>query len=100
MRGSGWEGVNETIHDPSSVTDPARRAMMERAVGYVGLTPGTPIAGTPIDVAFIGSCTNGHLSDLEAAAGGGDSGMHRWTIFPWNVLTPVPWHGGKGLRDT
>ena len=54
--------MNETIPDPSSVTDPARRAMMERAVGYIGLTP-----GTPIDVAFIGSCTNGRLSDLEAA---------------------------------
>ncbi len=61
-------GVNEVIPTPSSIADPARRAMMERAVGYVGLTPGTPIAGTPIDVAFIGSCTNGRLSDLEAAA--------------------------------
>jgi 3-isopropylmalate/(R)-2-methylmalate dehydratase large subunit len=61
-------GVNEAIPDPASAVDPARRAMMERAVGYVGLTPGTPIAGTPIDVAFIGSCTNGRLSDLEAAA--------------------------------
>ena len=61
-------GVNEAIPDPSQVADLARRAMMERAVGYVGLAPGTPIAGTPIDVAFIGSCTNGRLSDLEAAA--------------------------------
>jgi 3-isopropylmalate/(R)-2-methylmalate dehydratase large subunit len=61
-------GVNEVIPDPAAVADPARRAMMERAVGYVGLTPGTPISGTPIDVAFIGSCTNGRLSDLEAAA--------------------------------
>jgi 3-isopropylmalate/(R)-2-methylmalate dehydratase large subunit len=61
-------GVNETIPDPSAAADPSRRAMMERAIAYIGLTPGSPIAGTPIDVAFIGSCTNGRLSDLEAAA--------------------------------
>jgi 3-isopropylmalate/(R)-2-methylmalate dehydratase large subunit len=60
--------VDETIPDPSTAGDPARRAMMERAIGYIGLTPGEKIAGTPIDVAFIGSCTNGRLSDLEAAA--------------------------------
>ena len=57
-----------TVPDPATATDPARRAMMERAVAYIGLTPGQKIAGTPIDVAFIGSCTNGRLSDLEAAA--------------------------------
>jgi len=60
--------IDEPIPDPSSATDPARRAMMERAIAYIGLTPGQPIAGTPIDVAFIGSCTNGRLSDLQAAA--------------------------------
>ena len=37
-------------------------------MAYIGLNPGQQIAGTPIDVAFIGSCTNGRLSDLEAAA--------------------------------
>jgi 3-isopropylmalate/(R)-2-methylmalate dehydratase large subunit len=42
--------------------------MMERALSYMDLTPGQPIAGTEIDIAFIGSCTNGRLSDLEAAA--------------------------------
>jgi len=60
--------VDEAVPDPTSATDPARRAMMERAIAYIGLTPGQKIAGTPIDVAFIGSCTNGRLSDLEAAA--------------------------------
>ena len=39
-----------------------------RAHEYIGLAPGTPIAGTPIDVAFIGSCTNSRLSDLRRAA--------------------------------
>ena len=41
---------------------------MGRALAYTGLTPGQPIAGLPIDWVFIGSCTNGRLSDLEAAA--------------------------------
>ena len=42
--------------------------MTERALGYMDLQPGQPIAGTKIDIAFIGSCTNGRLSDLQAAA--------------------------------
>jgi 3-isopropylmalate/(R)-2-methylmalate dehydratase large subunit len=41
---------------------------IEEAYAYMGFTPGQPIAGTPIDVAFIGSCTNGRISDLRAAA--------------------------------
>lgn len=61
-------GIGETIPDPGSVTDGERRRTMEKALAYMGLTPGQPIAGTPIDVAFIGSCTNGRLSDLEEAA--------------------------------
>jgi 3-isopropylmalate/(R)-2-methylmalate dehydratase large subunit len=40
----------------------------EEAYAYMGFKPGQPIAGTPIDVAFIGSCTNGRISDLRAAA--------------------------------
>ena len=38
------------------------------ALDYMKLSPGTPIKGTPIDVAFIGSCTNGRISDLEEVA--------------------------------
>ncbi|MET8796461.1 3-isopropylmalate dehydratase large subunit [Nocardia sp. NPDC004568] len=45
-----------------------RGGAAERALRYMGLAPGQPIAGIPIDVAFIGSCTNGRLSDLRAAA--------------------------------
>jgi 3-isopropylmalate/(R)-2-methylmalate dehydratase large subunit len=47
---------------------PSERASLEEAYAYMGLRPGAPIAGTPIDVAFIGSCTNGRLSDLREAA--------------------------------
>jgi len=61
-------GVNDRVPDPSTATDADRRAMMERAIAYMDLIPGQPIEGTPVDIAFIGSCTNGRLSDLEAAA--------------------------------
>jgi 3-isopropylmalate/(R)-2-methylmalate dehydratase large subunit len=61
-------GVDEPIPDPARAPNPKRRQEMDRALAYVGLTPGRPLAGTPVDVAFIGSCTNGRLSDLEAAA--------------------------------
>ncbi len=44
------------------------RPLVEEAYRYMGLEPGVPLEGTAIDVAFIGSCTNGRLSDFEAAA--------------------------------
>ena len=60
--------IDEVIPAPSAFADPGRRSMAERALGYMDLQPGQTIAGTKIDIAFIGSCTNGRLSDLEAAA--------------------------------
>ena len=60
--------VDEPIPTPASVSDPERRRAIERALAYMDLTPGKPIDGVPIDVAFIGSCTNSRLSDLEEAA--------------------------------
>lgn len=61
-------GVDGRIPDPQEIDDPARRASVETALEYMGLTGGAPIAGTPIDWVFIGSCTNSRLSDLRAAA--------------------------------
>jgi 3-isopropylmalate/(R)-2-methylmalate dehydratase large subunit len=61
-------GVDGFIPDPAAEPDAARRAAMGRSLSYLGLQPGQPLEGTPIDVVFIGSCTNSRLSDLDAAA--------------------------------
>ena len=60
--------IDENIPDPATIADPTQRKDAEDALAYMKLKSGTPIAGTKIDVAFIGSCTNGRLSDFEAAA--------------------------------
>ena len=60
-------GVDETVPTLDQ-TDPDERPLAEEAYRYMDLQPGVPIAGTPVDVCFIGSCTNGRLSDLQAAA--------------------------------
>jgi 3-isopropylmalate/(R)-2-methylmalate dehydratase large subunit len=60
-------GVGERIPDPS-IAPAEDRSTWHEAFQFMGLRPGQPIAGTKIDVAFIGSCTNGRLSDLQAAA--------------------------------
>ena len=59
-------GVDDRV--PAEIGDPAKHAAWLRALAYMDLQPGRPIAGTPIDAAFIGSCTNSRLSDLRLAA--------------------------------
>jgi 3-isopropylmalate/(R)-2-methylmalate dehydratase large subunit len=60
-------GVSESIPTPNEASDD-ERAGVEEALEYMDFVAGASIAGTPIDVAFIGSCTNGRISDLREAA--------------------------------
>jgi 3-isopropylmalate/(R)-2-methylmalate dehydratase large subunit len=60
--------VGGRVPDPAQFADSEARQLAERALAYMRLTPGMPVMGLAIDVAYIGSCTNARLSDLRAAA--------------------------------
>ncbi len=62
-------GVDGFVPDPESVADAGQKRALENALRYMDLTPGRPLQGQKIDVVFVGSCTNGRISDMRAAAG-------------------------------
>jgi 3-isopropylmalate/(R)-2-methylmalate dehydratase large subunit len=60
--------IDGRVPDPSTVGDPGARTLLEKALQYARLAPGTPMQDIKIDAAYIGSCTNARLSDLRVAA--------------------------------
>src|SRR5215813_10238409 len=60
--------ISGSIPRPDGLPDEASRKALKHALEYMALEPGRPILGQPVDVVFIGSCTNSRISDLRAAA--------------------------------
>ncbi|GIH27027.1 3-isopropylmalate dehydratase large subunit [Acrocarpospora phusangensis] len=80
-----------SVPAPEEFADPVERSAAERALEYMGLTAGTPLRDVEVDTVFVGSCTNGRLEDLRAAADilRGRTVKTRTLIVPGSMLVKL-----------
>jgi 3-isopropylmalate/(R)-2-methylmalate dehydratase large subunit len=81
--------ITDRVPDPASFADPSERSAAERALEYMGLTAGTPMADVGVDTVFIGSCTNSRIEDLRAAAAVASVALAKGQRVASNVRTLV-----------